>query len=269
MNAEFILQHDALVRLTGFALVLAAMLAWEALAPRRPARESRGRRWRTNLGVGVFNALLLRVALPTTAIGVAELAAARGWGLMNLLGSEGWLAVASAVVVLDLVLYLQHALFHRLPALMRLHAAHHADPDFDATTGVRFHPLEILISMLLKYAAIAALGAPALAVLLFELLLNVTSLFSHGNVGLPQSVDRALRCVLVTPDMHRIHHSTIRAERDSNYGFCLSVWDRLFGTYTAMPARGHEEMRIGLDAYPDARVSTTLSGMIAMPFRPS
>jgi sterol desaturase/sphingolipid hydroxylase (fatty acid hydroxylase superfamily) len=210
---------------------------------------------------------LLRVALPTTAIGVAELAAGRGWGLLNYLESGGWLVIVLAVVALDLVLYLQHVLFHAVPVLMRLHAVHHADPDFDATTGIRFHPFEILLSMLVKYAAIVALGAPALAVLLFELLLSLSSLFSHGNVRLPEAVDRWLRRALVTPDMHRIHHSVIEVERNSNYGFCLSIWDHLFGTYTRAPQHGQGAMRIGLDAYRDALVSTTLSGILAIPFR--
>jgi len=177
--------------------------------------------------------------------------------------------VVFAVVALDLVLYLQHALFHAVPVLMRLHAVHHADPDFDATTGIRFHPFEILLSMLVKYAAIVALGAPALAVLLFELLLSLSSLFGHGNVRLPEAVDGWLRRALVTPDMHRIHHSVIEAERNSNYGFCLSVWDHAFGSYRAAPAGGQTGMRIGLDSHRDARVSTTFSGILAIPFRPS
>jgi sterol desaturase/sphingolipid hydroxylase (fatty acid hydroxylase superfamily) len=267
MDNAFLVEHEMAFRLTAFAVVLGAMAAWEGLAPRRTLRVPRLRRWRTNLGVAVLNTLLLRVALPTTAIGVAELAAGRGWGLFNHFGVGGWVAVALSVVALDLVIYLQHVAFHSVPVLMRLHAVHHADPDFDATTGIRFHPLEILLSMLVKYAAIVALGAPALAVLAFELLLSLTSLFSHGNVRLPEAADRLLRRGLVTPDMHRIHHSVIEAERNSNYGFCLSIWDRLFGTYTSAPQGGQGAMRIGLDAYPDARVSTTLSGILAIPFR--
>jgi sterol desaturase/sphingolipid hydroxylase (fatty acid hydroxylase superfamily) len=267
MDTSFLLEHEMVLRVGAFAAVLAAMAAWEELAPRRTLSEPRVRRWRTNLGVALCNVLLLRVALPTTAIGVAQIAAAQGWGLFNSLGAAGWLAVALSVIALDLVLYLQHALFHAAPVLMRLHAVHHADPDFDATTGIRFHPLEILLSMLVKYAAIVALGAPALAVLLFELLLSLGSLFSHGNVRLPGAVDRWLRRALVTPDMHRIHHSVIEAERNSNYGFCLSIWDHLFATYTRAPQGGQSAMRIGLDAYRDAQVSTTLSGILAIPFR--
>jgi len=267
MDHSFLLEHEMVLRLGAFAAAFGAMAAWESLAPRRTLREPRVRRWRTNLGVALCNVLVLRVALPTTAIGMAEVAAAQGWGLFNSLGAGGWLAVALSIIALDLVLYLQHALFHAIPVLMRLHAVHHADPDFDATTGIRFHPFEILLSMLVKYAAIVALGAPALAVLSFELLLSLSSLFSHGNVRLPEAVDGWLRRTLVTPDMHRIHHSVIEAERNSNYGFCLSIWDRLFGTYTRAPQGGQGAMRIGLDAYRDAQVSTTLSGILAIPFR--
>lgn len=269
MNTAFILQHEALLRIGAFALVLGAMLAWETLAPRRAPREPKARRWRSNLGVAMFNALLVRVVLPTGAIGVAELAAARGWGLLHQAALEGWPAIVVALVALDLVLYLQHVALHTVPVLARLHAAHHADPEFDASTGIRFHPLEILLSTGVKFAAIAALGAPALAVLAFELLLSSSSLFNHGNVALPAAVDRTLRQALVTPDMHRIHHSVVEAERNSNYGSCLAVWDRLFGTYTAAPAGGQAGMRIGLDTYRDARVSTSFSGILAIPFRAS
>ncbi len=269
MDTGFILQHEALLRIGAFALVLGAMLAWETLAPRREPREPKARRWRSNLGVAVFNALLVRVLLPVGAIGVAELAAVRGWGLLNQAALDGWPAIVVALVALDLVLYLQHVVLHAVPLLARLHAAHHADPEFDASTGIRFHPLEILLSTAIKFAAIVALGAPALAVLLFELLLSSSSLFNHGNVALPTAVDRALRHALVTPDMHRIHHSVIQTERDSNYGFCLAVWDRLFGTYTVAPAGGQTGMRIGLDAHRDARVSTSFSGILAIPFRAS
>lgn len=267
MDTSYLLEHEMVLRVGAFAAVLAAMAAWEELAPRRTLSEPRARRWRTNVGVALCNVLLLRVVLPTTAIGMAEVAAVQGWGLFNNLGAGGWLAVALSVIALDLVLYLQHVLFHAVPVLMRLHAVHHADPDFDATTGIRFHPFEILLSMLVKFVAIAALGAPALAVLLFELLLSLGALFSHGNVRLPEAAERWLRRALVTPDMHRIHHSVIETERNSNYGFCLSSWDRLFGTYTSSPQGGQGGMRIGLESYRDAQVSTTLSGILAIPFR--
>jgi sterol desaturase/sphingolipid hydroxylase (fatty acid hydroxylase superfamily) len=266
---SYLLQHEAALRVSLFLLVLGAMALWEHSAPARAPREPWWRRWRTNLGVALFNTLLLRIALPSTAIGVAELAAAQGWGLLNQYAVSGWIAVVIGVVALDLVVYFQHVLFHSVPALARLHAAHHADPDFDTTTGIRFHPLEIVLSMLIKYAAIVSLGVPALGVLAFELLLNLTSLFNHGNVRLAAGCDAVLRRVLVTPDMHRIHHSMIEAERNSNYGFCLAVWDRLFGTYTIEPAGGQAGLRIGLPDFTDRRVSTTFAGLMSIPFRRS
>jgi sterol desaturase/sphingolipid hydroxylase (fatty acid hydroxylase superfamily) len=264
---SYLLEHEAVLRAGAFVAVLGAMALWERLAPARVQGESWWRRWRTNLGLAVFNTLLLRVILPTTAIGVASLAQAKGWGLLNHNAVGGALAVAVAVVALDAVIYLQHVLFHAVPALARLHQVHHADPDFDTTTGIRFHPIEILLSMIIKFGAIVALGAPALAVLVFELLLNLTSLFNHGNVRMPGALESALRALLVTPDMHRVHHSVIAAERNSNYGFCLSVWDRLFGTYVPEPAGGQAGMKIGMPNIPDARVSTTFVGAISIPFR--
>lgn len=268
METSYLLEHEAAVRVSLFIVVLGAMAAWEHVAPARIPREAWWRRWRTNVGVAAFNTLVLRVALPTTAIGMAELAAAHGWGLLNHYAVAGWLAVGIGVAALDLAIYLQHVMFHSVPVLARLHAAHHADPDFDTTTGIRFHPLEIVLSMLIKYAAIIVLGAPALAVLMFELLLNLTALFNHGNVRLPPALDSALRWILVTPDMHRIHHSVVEAERNSNYGFCLAIWDRIFGTYTVEPAGGEAHLRIGLLDYTDAQVSTTFLGLISIPFRP-
>ena len=256
------------MRVSLFAAMLVVMAAWEHVAPARIPREPWWRRWRTNVGVAVFNTLLLRVALPSTAIGMAEFAFANGWGLLNHYRVEGWVAVVIGVAALDLAVYFQHVMFHSVPLLARLHAAHHADPEFDASTGIRFHPFEIVLSMLIKYAAIVVLGAPAFAVLVFELLLNLTALFSHGNVRLPPGLDSALRWILVTPDMHRIHHSVVEVERNSNYGFCLAIWDRIFGTYTVQPAGGQAALRIGLPDYSDARVSTTLVGLISIPFQP-
>ncbi len=267
METSYLLEHQNAVRLSLFIAVLGAMAMWERVAPARAPREPWWRRWRTNVGIAVFNTLVLRVALPTTAIGMAEFAAAHGWGLLNHYAVAGWLALAIGVAALDLVVYFQHVMFHSVPALARLHAAHHADPDFDTTTGIRFHPLEIVLSMLVKYAAIIVLGAPALAVLLFELLLNLTALFNHGNVRLPAALDTALRWILVTPDMHRIHHSVVEAERNTNYGFCLAVWDRMFGTYTVEPAGGQAGLRIGLSNFSDPGVSTTFSGLLGIPFR--
>src|SRR3990170_5730917 len=236
------------LRLGVFVAVFAALALWERAAPARVPRLSRLIRWRANLGLAVLNTLVLRVALPGSALAFAALAADEGWGLLNRAGLPAWLAVLAGAVLLDLVIYFQHVPFHSVPALARLHAVHHADPDFDLTTGIRFHPLEIFLSTLIKFAAIAALGAPVLAVLIFEVLLNATAMFNHANVSLPAWLEPWVRRVLVTPDMHRTHHSVIEAERNSNYGFCLSVWDRWLGTYTHAP---RSELDIGLPAWRD------------------
>ena len=196
--------------------------------------------------------LLVRILFPTTAVGLALLAEARGFGLFNVVALPAWVAVVASVVILDLAIYLQHVLFHAVPALWRLHRMHHADLEFDVTTGLRFHPIEILLSMLIKFAVVAALGAPALAVLIFEVLLNATSMFNHGNVRIPAGLDRVLRWLVVTPDMHRVHHSILSRETNSNFGFNLPWWDRLFGTYRAQPAAGHEAMTIGIEQFRDA-----------------
>ena len=251
------------LRLGVFLAVFAALAVWEWAAPARARRLTRAQRWGTNLGLAVLNTLVLRIALPGSALAFAALAADEGWGLLNRFEFPGWAAVLAGVVLLDLAIYFQHVLFHSVPALARLHAVHHADPDFDLTTGIRFHPLEIALSTLIKFAAIAALGAPVLAVLAFEVLLNATAMFNHANVSLPAWLEPWVRRVLVTPDMHRTHHSVIEAERNSNYGFCLSVWDRWLGTYTPV-ARG--ELDIGLAAWRDPGAVATLDGVLRMPF---
>lgn len=254
---------DWAVRLGAFAAVFAAMAFWEAAAPARARRLGRAPRWRTNIGLAVVNTLLARVALPVTAIALASLGATEGWGLFNRVDLPPWAELALAVIVLDLVVYFQHVLFHAVPALARLHAVHHADPDFDLTTGIRFHPFEIVLSAAIKLAAVAALGASPLAVLVFEVLLNATAMFNHANASLPAGAERFVRAFLVTPDMHRIHHSVLEVERNSNYGFCLSLWDRVFGTYT--PAtRG--ELEIGLSDWRDPAVVATFAGTVGMPF---
>jgi sterol desaturase/sphingolipid hydroxylase (fatty acid hydroxylase superfamily) len=264
---SYLLEHEAFLRMSAFLLVLGVMAAWERAVPARAPSEPWWRRWRTNVGLAAANTLVLRVALPTTAIGVAGFAQANGWGLLNHYGVGGWIALAVAVVALDFVIYLQHVLFHAVPALARLHQVHHADPDFDTTTGIRFHPIEIVLSMLIKYAAIVVIGALPPAVLLFELLLNLTALFNHGNVRIPGRIDAVVRTLLVTPDMHRVHHSLVAAERNSNYGFCLSVWDRLFGTYVPEPAGGAAALKIGFPGFTDPAVSTTFLGVLGIPFR--
>jgi len=263
MQAAMLESWDWAVRLGAFTAVFAAMAFWEAAAPVRARRLGRATRWRTNLGLALVNTLLARVALPVTAIALASLGVIEGWGLLNRVDLPAWAEVLLAVIVLDLVVYFQHVLFHAVPALARLHAVHHADPDFDLTTGIRFHPLEILLSAAIKLAAVAALGASPLAVLVFEVLLNATAMFNHANVSLPRGAERFVRAFLVTPDMHRIHHSVIAVERNSNYGFCLSLWDRVFGTYTRDTPG---ELEIGLSDWRDPAVVATLAGAVGMPF---
>lgn len=260
-----ILPYQSAIRLGCFAGVLALMALWEVLAPRRPLTASKPVRWFSNLGLVVLDTVAGRFLLPLGAVGVALLAEERGWGLFHNLALPAWLAVVLAVVALDCAIYLQHVLFHAVPLLWRLHMVHHADLDFDVTTGVRFHTLEILLSLGIKAAAVILLGAPAVAVLVFEVLLNATSLFSHGNVRLPAWLDRALRLVVVTPDMHRVHHSIHPRETNSNFGFNLPWWDYVFGTYRAQPADGHEGMVIGLEQFRDARVER-LHWMLVLPF---
>ena len=261
-----LLQHEPWVRIGAFAAVLLVMALWEALAPRRILAYPRILRWPANLGIVILNAALLRLAVPMAAVGLAAAASERGWGLLNQLELPPWLALAAAVLALDLVIYIQHVLFHAVPALWRLHRMHHADLDFDVTTGARFHPLEILVSAGIKLAAVAVLGPSALAVLAFEMLLSATAMFNHGNVRLPVAADRWLRRLVVTPDMHRVHHSAVPAETSRNFGFCLPWWDRVFGTYLAQPAAGHERMAIGVPEFRDA-AELRLHRMLLQPLR--
>jgi sterol desaturase/sphingolipid hydroxylase (fatty acid hydroxylase superfamily) len=254
------------IRLAAFAGVFVLMAAWELLAPRRNQAAERPLRWPSNLGLVALDTVLVRILVPTTAVGIGLLAEHRGWGLFHSFAVPGWLAVIASIIVLDLAIYLQHVLFHAVPALWRLHRMHHADLAFDVTTGVRFHPIEILLSMLIKLAVVAALGAPALAVLLFEVLLNATSMFNHGNVRLPRRLDGMLRWIVVTPDMHRVHHSVEVPETNSNFGFNLPWWDRMFGTYCAQPMAGHDAMTIGIEQFRD-RSELRLDRMLLQPFR--
>lgn len=244
----FLEQNEPTVRLGAFVGVLAAMVLWEALAPRR-ADVTRLVRWTNNLGIVVLNTAVLRLVFPAAAVGFAAYAQGAGWGLLNAIDVPFWLSLAVALIALDVAIYVQHVLFHAVPLLWRLHRVHHADRGFDVTTGLRFHPVEILLSMAIKIGVIAALGPPVVAVLIFEVVLNATSMFNHGNVRLPRSVDAALRLVVVTPDMHRVHHSIVPRETNSNFGFSVSWWDRLFGTYRAQPAAGHTGMTIGIEQF--------------------
>lgn len=260
-----LLRSEMALRLGCFAGVFALMAGLELLSPRRPLTANKRRRWFCHFGLTAINTVAVRILFPVGAVGLAVVAEARGWGLLNNLGWPAWIAMPVAVVALDFTVYLQHVMFHAVPVLWRLHQVHHADPDLDVTTGVRFHVLEIALSMLLKYAAILVLGPAALAVLIFEVLLNATSLFNHANLKLPAWLDRPLRLVVVTPDMHRIHHSLDERETNRNFGFNLPWWDYLLGTYLARPALGYEAMVIGQPQSRDRRV-IRLSGSLLMPF---
>ncbi|MDQ0313801.1 sterol desaturase family protein [Amorphus orientalis] len=263
---DLILAHEPAIRLAIFASVLAAMAIWEVAAPRRRLEIPRVLRWSNNLALVVVDTLVLRLVFPMLAVGLAVLAAERGWGLFNLVDVPVWLAFAVSLLVLDLSIYGQHVLFHAVPALWRVHRMHHADLDIDVTTALRFHPIEIALSMGIKLALVALLGVPAVAVVVFEVVLNGMAMFNHANVRLPAGLDRVLRLAVVTPDMHRVHHSIERRETDSNYGFNLSVWDRLFGTYTAQPRAGHEGMTIGIGLFRTRR-DLWLDRLLIQPFR--
>jgi sterol desaturase/sphingolipid hydroxylase (fatty acid hydroxylase superfamily) len=264
---QALLQNETAIRLTAFFGVLALMAGAEFMFPRRRLTVSKLRRWTSNLGIVFLNSFVVRLLLPATAAGFAVFASQHGWGLFNyFFDVPVWFAIIASVVILDFAIYLQHVMFHAVPALWRLHRMHHADLDFDVTTGARFHPVEILLSTVIKFAAVAALGAPAAAVLIFEVLLNATSMFNHGNVRLPAGLDRVLRWLVVTPDMHRVHHSVVPRETNSNFGFSITWWDRLFGTYRAQPEAGHEAMTIGIGQFRAAR-EQWLDRMLTQPLR--
>ncbi|MGJ8545784.1 MAG: sterol desaturase family protein [Sulfitobacter sp.] len=262
------MENEALIRLAVFLGLFALFALLETCAPRRARRHTRRRRWATNWAITLANTAMLRalaLGMPLLAVGAAIDAGHSGWGLLNALNWPAWIEITLALLALDLAIWAQHLVTHKIPLLWRLHRVHHADLDLDVTTAIRFHPVEIALSMLLKIALIYLLGPSALAVILFEILLNGTAMFNHANIHLPLPLDRALRLVLVTPDMHRVHHSVQRAEHDSNYGFSLSLWDRLFGTYIAQPKQGHDAMQIGLQWQDDG--PTRLGWSLLLPFR--
>jgi sterol desaturase/sphingolipid hydroxylase (fatty acid hydroxylase superfamily) len=268
MNLEqYVLANEPAIRLAFFLGVLAVIGLWEVIAPRRALTVSKALRWGSNLGLVVLNTLLLRLVFPLAAAGIAAFGVAHGWGLLNHFHVPFWIAVPVAVIAMDFVIWLQHVMVHAVPALWRLHRVHHADLDYDVTTGARFHPIEIVLSMLIKFATITVLGPPVLAVVIFEVLLNATAMFNHGNIRLPAALDRVLRWLVVTPDMHRVHHSVEDDETNSNFGFNLPWWDRLLGTYRAQPRAGHEAMTIGIHGHTDPHEVARLGGMLTLPFR--
>lgn len=258
--------NEPLIRIIFFLGTFVAMAIWEVVAPRRERAISRLVRWTNNLGIVVIDTVLVRFTFPILAVGLALMAQSQGWGLFNLINIPFWFALILSVLILDLTVYLQHVMLHAVPVLWRIHRMHHADLEFDVSTGLRFHPVEMLLSMGIKLAAIAVLGPPAVAVLVFEVLLNATTMFNHSNIHLPATVDRILRYMIVTPDMHRVHHSIHPDETNSNFGFNLSWWDRLLGTYRPQPRDGHEAMTIGIEQFRTPR-DLWIDYMLVQPLR--
>ena len=262
---EFVVQNEIAIRLGFFFGIFAVMALWEVIAPRRALTVSKAVRWANNLGLVFLNNLLLRLLFPAAAVGMAVFAAEHGWGLLNYYALPVALSVVLAVVAMDFIIYLQHVLVHAVPTLWRLHRVHHADLDYDVTTGARFHPIEIILSLLIKFATIIVLGAPVVAVVIFEVVLNAMAMFNHSNIQLNTMIDKVLRLFVVTPDMHRVHHSVEDDEANSNFGFNLPWWDRMLGTYLSDPDKGHERMTIGLEQYRDPTRLTWLK-LMALPF---
>jgi len=264
--ADFLLNNEPTIRLTTFLAVLVGMMLWEVATPRRRQEIPKVLRWTNNLSLVVIDTAILRLTFPVLAVGLAGMAQANGWGLFNMVDLPLWVAVIASILILDLAIYLQHVVFHAVPGLWRLHRMHHADLEFDATTGLRFHPVEIVLSMAVKLAVVVVIGAPAVAVLAFEVILNAASIFNHSNISLPPAVDRVLRLFLVTPDMHRVHHSVEPRETNANFGFSVPWWDRMFGTYLAQPAKGHLGMAIGIEQFRTPR-DLWLDRMLVQPLR--
>ena len=262
----WVLGHEIVIRLCFFLGVFAVIALWEVFSPRRTLSISKSQRWLNNLGLILINSLVLRLLFPAAAVGVALLAQQREWGLLNTYDPGFWVSVVLAVVAMDFVIYLQHVMVHAIPVLWRLHRVHHADLDYDVTTGARFHTLEIILSMLIKFAIIILLGPPLVAVIIFEILLNATAMFNHGNIYIPQKIDQILRKFVVTPDMHRVHHSSKADQANSNFGFSLPWWDHLFGTYQAQPDEGHIDMQLGVSGFDKPEEVNRLPAMLMMPF---
>lgn len=258
---------EPIIRLSCFIGVLIIVAILEIAFPKRKLQLKKSLRWSNNLLLVFINTILLRLIFPIAAVGVALYSQVYQIGLLNYLEVPQLFAVVIAFIILDLSIYCQHLIFHHIPILWSIHKVHHADMDIDVTTGLRFHPLEMILSMLVKMLVIIIIGAPALAVIVFEIILNASSLFNHGNIGLPKPLDKILRVLIVTPDMHRVHHSTIVNETNSNFGFNLSIWDRVFKTYKADPTKGHLNMDIGLDEYKDPKISQGIKGMLKIPFQ--
>ena len=264
--SEFVIKQEVCIRLGSFFCILLVMALWELWTPRRRLNVSKVLRWINNLGIVFLNSFLLRIVFPSAAVGIATFSYQHGWGLFNYFHIPYYITVIASVIIMDFVIYLQHVLFHAIPIFWRIHRMHHADLDFDVTTGIRFHPFEIILSMLIKFAVVVIIGPPVLGVIIFEVLLNATSMFNHGNVRILRSLDWILRWIVVTPEMHRVHHSVVYYETNSNFGFNLPLWDRFLGTYRDQPRMGHEGMTIGLWNFRDIKHCVILPGMLVIPF---
>ncbi|MDH3326383.1 MAG: sterol desaturase family protein [Gammaproteobacteria bacterium] len=264
---QWITVNETAIRLSFFFGIFGLMAAWEVLKPRRVLTVSKLTRWANNLGLVFLNSIVLRLLFPAAAVGVAAFASEQGWGLLNYYSVPFVFAVLITVIAMDFIIYLQHVLVHAVPALWRLHRVHHADRDYDVTTGARFHPIEIVLSMLIKFSTIVVLGAPVIAVIIFEIVLNAMAMFNHANIKLPNQIDIWLRRIVVTPDMHRVHHSVEDDEANSNFGFNLSIWDRLFGTYREQARAGQEAMIFGIHKYTKNKDIVWISGMLTLPFK--
>ena len=258
--------HETLIRLSFFIGIFVLLIIWEFIVPRRNLEVSKTLRWKNNLYIIIINTVLLRLLFPVAAVGVAVWCSYHSVGFLNIIFIPEILKIIVAFLILDFAIYLQHIIFHYIPIFWKFHKVHHADQDIDVTTGLRFHPIEIVLSMLIKFAVVVFVGAPVIAVIVFEVVLNATAMFNHSNIRLPKKIDAFIRFFIVTPDMHRVHHSTIVKEANSNFGFNFAIWDRLFGTYIAQPRKGHLDMDIGLDEYRDSRTTQKLINMLKMPF---
>ncbi|GMQ89187.1 MAG: sterol desaturase family protein [Gammaproteobacteria bacterium] len=264
--SEFVMQHEVTIRLSFFFGTFAVMAVWEVIAPRRALTLTRAVRWVNNFGLVFLNSFVVRLLFPAAAVGMAAFTTEQGWGLFNYFDVPVGVAILASIVAMDFVIYLQHVMVHAVPVLWRLHRVHHADVDIDVTTGARFHTFEIILSMLIKFATIMVLGPPIVAVVIFEVVLNATAMFNHSNIRIPKAIDRIVRWLVVTPDMHRVHHSVEDDEANSNFGFNLPWWDRLFGTYRDQPRAGHEAMTIGIHTYNKPKLVAWLPGMLILPF---
>lgn len=263
---ETMLQNEQEIRMAFFLGVLVIMAIWEFITPKRRREIPRLIRWTNNIGIVMLDALVVRLTFPILAVSLAFLAQEKGWGLFNIFEAPPMLSLIVSFLALDLIIYLQHVAFHYVPWLWHLHRMHHTDTEIDVSTGLRFHPLEIIISMIIKCSAVIMLGAPPISILIFEVALNVTAMFSHSNIHIAGAIDRVLRLFFVTPDMHRVHHSVHMKETNSNFGFNLPWWDRIFGTYIAQPKDGHKGMDIGLNIFRNKR-EAWIDRLLTQPFR--